>query len=102
MRIASVALRPNVVSFLDRMLRGKDAVRVGEFVIPKGSKLANQTIAGADIYGKTGINLVAYSPRSNSEEFTYNPAPTTQMQEGGVLVFVSTPEQQKRLEQTFS
>ena len=34
MRIASEMLRPNVVSFLDKMLRGKDkSIRFGEITI---------------------------------------------------------------------
>ena len=102
MRMASVALRPNVVSFLDRMLRGNQSVRVGEFVVPEGSELVGKTLHSADIYSRVGVNVVAFSPEHNSEQFVYNPSPETEMKAGSVLLFVCNSEQQHQLEQAFS
>ena len=103
MRIASVMLRPNVVSFLDRMLKGKDkSIRVNEFVIPETSSLNGLTFEEAPIREKTGINVFAYCPTGHSGEFSYNPAPNQALKAGGVLLYIATSEQQSRMEKAFS
>ena len=103
MRMASVMLRPNVVTFLDKMLKGKDkSVRVGEFIIPKSSNLIGLKLGEAPIFEKAGINVFAYNTASDSEEMIYNPGPDTKLEEGGVLLFVGNTEQQLRLEKAFS
>ena len=103
MRIASQVLRPNVVSFLDKMLKGKDSrIRVNEFVIPKSSPLIGMTFKKAPIKEKTGVDVFAYGKSTNSDDVVYNPDPSITIEEGGVLLYISTPEQHEKMDMTFS
>ena len=97
MRMASEILRPNVVSFLDRMLRGKDkSIRVEEVTIPPSSPIIGETIDSAKIFDRCGINIIALGKKSN--EFFYNPGPQTEISSGDVLLYIGNVEQEKRLE----
>ena len=60
MRMTSEMIRPQVVSFLDRMLRGKDPnVRVEELTVEPGSRLAEVGLQEARIGERTGLNPIA-------------------------------------------
>jgi voltage-gated potassium channel len=98
MRIASEMLRPNVVTFLDKMLRGADkSIRVGEIVITSKSKLRGKTLEDANIYQELGLNILAVGEDKGSE-FNYNPPPETFLREGTVLLFIGNIDQQKEIE----
>lgn len=98
MRIASEILRPNVVTFLDKMLRGADkSIRVGEIVISTDSKLRGKTLEDAKIYQELGLNIMAIGEDKGSE-FNYNPPPETILREGTVLLFIGNIDQQKEIE----
>lgn len=100
MRMASEILRPHVVSFLDRMLKGKDpSIRVSELVIAANSPVIGKRLADIPIYEQTGLNMLAWSPTGQSEDFIYNPGPDTQLKAGGVLLFIGNPEQIQDLEE---
>ncbi len=99
MRIAAVALRPEVVTFLDRMLRGKDkSIRVEEVRIPERSRLAGKTLGEAQIFERTGLQIVAYSLDGSEDCYVYNPDYDTRLNPGGVLLFIGGPEQRTKLE----
>lgn len=98
MRIASEMLRPNVVTFLDKMLRGADkSVRVGEIVITKDSKLRGKTLEDANISDEIGLNILAIGEDKGSD-FNYNPPQDSILREGTVLLFIGNIDQQKEIE----
>lgn len=70
MRMASEMIRPSVVSFLDNMLRSKDAtVRVEEIHIAPGSALLNKTLKNSGVLDVEGVTVVALSDGKGSYEF---------------------------------
>lgn len=100
MRMASEILRPHVVSFLDRMLRGQErSMRVGEVQISASSHAVGKSLEQLEIYRHTGLNILAYSHSGKDEDYHYNPGPETQLDGGGVLLFVGTPQQQQKLQE---
>ena len=97
MRMASVMLRPAVVSFLDKMLYMKDAaLRVEEALIPDGSGLIGKTMAQAKIGEKTGLIIIAIKDKETGN-YHYNPGSSTVIKENDALITIGTPEQMKSL-----
>lgn len=97
MRMASEALRPHVTNFLDRMLRGKDkSIRLEEVVIPSESALIGKKLGDVDFYSHCGVNVLALG--RTPEIYTYNPGPETVLEEGDILFYIGTAEQEKVLE----
>lgn len=95
LRMASVMIRPTVVSFLDKMLRaGGDDVRVGEAKIPPGSKLAGMKLGEAGIYEKTGLVVISIA---RGEAYELNPGPDNELHEGDGLIVCCSVEQLKKL-----
>lgn len=88
LRLASVILRPTVVTFLDKMLRsGSPSVRVEEVTIGTGSPLIGKTLKEADIFGLTGLNPVALKPQ-NSHNFIYNPGSNEILTDAMVIIII--------------
>jgi len=59
LRLASEMLRPNVVSFLDIMLRHSEGYRFEEATVTAASPAAGKTLHSLDFYGRFGIQPVA-------------------------------------------
>ncbi|MFH1033573.1 MAG: NAD-binding protein [Pseudomonadota bacterium] len=98
MRIASEMIRPQVVSFLDRMLRGQDpTVRVAEVTVREGSELAGQNLEQARLYQRSGLLAVAVK-HPDRPEFVYNPSPQERLGTGTVLIVIGNPQQIASLE----
>jgi len=96
LRMASELIRPNVVSFLDRMLRDRDAnLRVEEIRIPEGSLAVGKPLKGLGLEKLPGILLVA--TRSKDGSWEYNPARTEVVGAGMVLIFLGSPQDSRRL-----
>ena len=95
-RMASVVLRPSVVSFLEVMTLGEDIdLLMEEVPISKGSKLVNVTLAQAQIPQKIGLIVIAI--RKSDGSFIYNPKSTTLIECGDVLIVLGKPSQMDRL-----
>lgn len=93
MRLASEMIRPQVVSFLDRMLRGQDpTVRVAEVTVEQGSELAGASLEQARLYKRSGLLAVALK-HLDHEEFIYNPSPGEVLRAGTVLIVIGNPGQ---------
>jgi len=93
MRMASEMIRPNVVSFLDRMLRGIDrSVRVEEATICEGSPWVGKSLRDVDIQRMTGLIPVSLK-RPEDSDFIYNPSPDIVLVPGSVIVVIGDPEQ---------
>lgn len=86
MRIASQVLRPNVVNFLDRMLRADDQnVRFAEVTVQEGSRIAGKTLSNAGIGKEVGMLVVAVQPPDNSG-YKYSPKGDTVLDPGTVMI----------------
>ncbi len=96
LRMASVLLRPSVVSFLDIATRSSElALRMEQAEIPARSRLAGQTLAQGRIPQETGLIVLAL--RKGGEEhdgrFVFNPVADTRMDPGDELIVLGTAEQ---------
>ena len=96
MRMASEMIRPHVVSFLDRMLRGNDAIRVEEVTIGEGSPWIGHSLREIDIQRRTGLVAVSFK-RPEDPEFTYNPSQDEVLTPQSVIVVIGNPEQVSNL-----
>jgi voltage-gated potassium channel len=73
MRLISQMVRPDVVSFLDLMLRDTNReLRVEQVSLPGNSSLIGKTIADSNIKNHTGMMVMALKD-SDSETWVYNP-----------------------------
>jgi len=99
MRMASEMIRPHVVTFLDRMLRGKDqSIRVEEVTIGKNSTWAGASLAEIDVQGHTGLIPFALK-HPDQEDFRYNPSKEEVLQPGTVMIVIGNPTQLATLRQ---
>jgi voltage-gated potassium channel len=92
MRMASEMIRPHVVSFLDRMLRGGGAMRVEEVIIGEGSPWVGRSLREIDFQGKTGLIPVSLK-HPEDPEFCYNPSHDEVLMPQSVIVVIGNPEQ---------
>jgi voltage-gated potassium channel len=98
MRMVSQMIRPAAVTFLDMMLREKDqAFRVDEVTVGPGSALAGKALAETPVREKRESLLVAVK-REGGPGYVFNPPGETVLREKDVLVFITTPESRKELE----
>jgi voltage-gated potassium channel len=95
LRMASEMLRPNVVSFLDIMLRQSQGYRFEEASISPGGPAAGKHLEDLDLYKRFGVNPVAI--REGGKEFVYNPSPQHKLKGGDTLVVIAEPEKVKKL-----
>ena len=95
-RMASMLLRPQVMSFLD-VVTGMDdmPLRLEEVNVLEGSQLAEHTLAEAAIPQKTGLIVIAITHRDPQDEgrLVYNPGPDEKIRPGDVLIVLGYPEQ---------
>jgi voltage-gated potassium channel len=92
LRMASVMLRPAVVSFLDEMLRVPDqTLRVDEVHVDRVPWLVGRTLADAHIGRRTGMLVVGI--RTRDGEHRFNPHGSTLLNAGDILIVIGTPDQ---------
>jgi voltage-gated potassium channel len=96
MRMVSEMIRPHVVSFLDRMLRGGGAMRVEEVTIGEMSPWVGRSLREMDIPGNTGLVPVSLKHPGDSE-FTYNPSQDEILASQSVILVIGSPEQLSNL-----
>jgi voltage-gated potassium channel len=93
MRMASQMIRPQVVSFLDRMLRGNQVItRVEEVRLSENSAWVGRTLAETEIYRHTQLTPVAMK-KPEDDDFTYNPAPEAYLTADTVLIVIGNAAQ---------
>lgn len=91
LRMASLMIRPVVVSFLDEMMRAPgQTLRVEEVALAAASPLTGKTLGEAEI-GRHGVLVVAV--RRPAGQYHFNPGAQTVLREGDVLIVIGTPEQ---------
>lgn len=86
MRLASEAVRPHVVSFLDQMLKERQAtVRIEEIRLPQGSPWVGRGLGAVDVRARWGLTVLALRD-GDGAPFRYGPAPEETLGSGTVLV----------------
>ncbi len=91
-RMARQLLHPNVVEFMDVVMRhGQVEFRVEEIVVEAGSFLDGKTLAECDVRRRTGVNVLAVR-RPGGSTFT-NLTADFVLHAGDVLIGLGTPEQ---------
>jgi len=98
-RIASLALRPDVMSFLDVVVyEEKDLLVLEEISIPAGSGWIGQFIGDMDISRKAEALLLGIKLREK-ERIVFNPSRMTLIDEGDKLILLGTEKQLERARQ---
>jgi voltage-gated potassium channel len=88
MRMVSEAIRPNVVEFLDVMLRDQDAARrIEEVPIGENAGIIGTALRNADIRGNTDALVIAV--RRPGGDTLYNPGPNYAIEAGAVLIVLA-------------
>lgn len=96
-RMASLMLRPNVISFLDVITRAGDVILdLEDVLICKGSSLINTPLKDARIPEKTGL-IVLSIKKSGSEELSFNPSSDEILKEGDTMIVLGREDQVKQL-----
>lgn len=89
LRMVSQLIRPEAVTFLDRMLRpGKGVWRISEVEVDPGSPAEGRTLGSLDIPHRVGIPVLALS-RGEGGSPTYYPPSDTVLEGGSRLVVLA-------------
>ncbi|WP_456341583.1 potassium channel family protein [Thermovibrio sp.] len=96
LRMASLAIRPSVVSFLDIVTHhGEIDLRLEEVEVPKGSPFHGKLLRELNIPKKTGVIVIGI--RREDGSFILNPTSSTMVLEGDKLIIIGTKEQAEKL-----
>ena len=91
LRMASMMIRPSVVSFLDQMLRVTgQTLRVEELAVNEA--LSGQPLEQVRIPERTGLLVLAMKSKE-AGDYQFNPLPSTNLNEGDILIVMGSPEQ---------
>jgi len=91
-RMASMALRPVAVDFLDTVMRSENVeLELEEYSINDGSKIVGKTLAELEIKQKTGATILAV--KHSTGKFNLQPGAATVVGHGDVLVALGTSQQ---------
>jgi voltage-gated potassium channel len=86
LRMVSELIRPDVVSFLDSMLRDPtSSMRVGEAEVPSNSPMIGMTLQEINTHKRVGLVVIAIA-RPGGGGFTYNPKASTALSAGDTLI----------------
>jgi voltage-gated potassium channel len=98
LRMVSEMVRPEVVSFLDVMMRDRDQpLRIEELPVPPGSRLAGRRVAELDL-GAHGLLLLALRAGGPGGPRTiYNPASDHRVEGGETLIVLGDPVRVREL-----
>ncbi|MBN2306473.1 TrkA family potassium uptake protein [Candidatus Peregrinibacteria bacterium] len=101
LRIASVMIRPSVVTFLDTLLRGQGATRFEEVTLSDNSKLIGKKFQEAQEAEETGLSVIAIR-KKNAEDYICNPRAEITMEAGDILVTLGEIKQKEEFIKKFN
>jgi len=92
LRMASVLLRPTLVSFLEIMMSNNDvALRLEEVALPDDSNLIEKTLSEARIPQRTGLIVIALK-RAKDSQWIFNPVSSTILHKNDRLIVLGDEE----------
>jgi len=98
-RMASLALRPEVVSFLDVVIyEGHEVLRLEEVTIPEDSPWVGKFLGDLDVQHRTEALVIGLKMRETGE-VVFNPSRMTLLEGGDVLILLGTEPQLQRARQ---
>ena len=96
-RMASLMIKPNIISFLDVVTRiGYVELDLEEVVVKKGSYLESISLVEAQIPSKTGLMVLAIKENTNGQ-MIFNPPVDYIFKIGDVLIMLGKEEQIEKL-----
>lgn len=100
-RLVSELLRPNVVEFLDVMLRDREqGYRFEEIVVPEGSRVTGRSLGDLDVRKTTNALVVGY--RGGDRVLRFNPSPEIRIAAGDVVVVLARSEEMAPIKAFFA
>lgn len=98
-RMASVLLRPSVVSFVDIATRSSDlALRMEQATVEEGSRIAGLTLGDARIPQETGLIVIAIGKHGPlGLDFVFNPSAGTRVEPGDDVIALGNADQIEKL-----
>jgi len=101
LRIASVMIRPQVVTFLDTLLRDQGTTRFEEVELAARSKLVGKKFDQAQEAEMTGLSVIAIK-KKGSEKYICNPRADVTMEKGDILVTLGEMKQKEEFIKKFN
>lgn len=96
-RMASLMIKPNIISFLDIVTRvGNVELDLEEVAVKSGSYLEKKTLRDAQIPNKTGLMVLAIKKKEDGR-MLFNPPSDYALQLGDVLIVLGREEQVEQL-----
>ena len=96
-RMASLMIKPNIISFLDVVTRiGDVELDLEEVIIKSGSYLENTSLLDAQIPNKTGLIVLAIK-KHEDKQMIFNPPIDYTFKTGDVLIVLGKENQVKKL-----
>lgn len=96
-RMASLMIKPNIISFLDVVTRMGDVeLDLEEVIVKKGSYLENKTLVEAEIPRKTGLTVLAIK-KIDDGKLLFNPPVNYTFKIGDILIILGREEQVDKL-----
>lgn len=96
MRLASEMVRPQVVRFLDEMLRDREAnLRIEEAQVHPAGSLVGSSLRQARLREQTGVLIIAV--KNADGDITYVPSGDLVLEPGIVLIAIGEPEDVRKL-----
>jgi voltage-gated potassium channel len=103
MRMVSVLIRPQVVEFLDKMLRDREkALRIEQVAVPDDSPLIGKPLRETPIRKITQLLVIAAYQRGDEDRYVYNPGPDYLLTQGVILVVLGMVDDVIRLREFFA
>jgi voltage-gated potassium channel len=97
LRMASIMIRPAVVSFLDVMMRQDNmTLRLEEVELFDEAKAVGGTLRDSNITRETGLIVIAMKLKEDGK-YVYNPKPDTILRGGDTLIVMGDVEQVRKL-----
>jgi voltage-gated potassium channel len=100
-RMASVLLRPSVVSFVDIATRSPDLkLRMEQTRVGEASRIAGRTLQEAKIPQETGLIVIAVGKHGAAgPDFVFNPSAKTRLEPGDEVIVLGDSKQIDRLKE---
>jgi voltage-gated potassium channel len=100
-RMATAALRPNVIDYITLAAAGDEqgGVRMEEIIVSEGSKLSGKSLKEIDIRARYGLNVIGI--RKPDGKLIFNPSPDYSVATDDTLIMVGDIDQLARVSELF-